>query len=380
MNKYYLPKNYPDNEKGARLYLKDIRVSDKEKEEKQLTIKAVKLIINYNKNEDIQPLLNASNNEAMLFSIDLWSRFTSDVGDKVHKEFKERKARIESPKISKKILSKNKGDKYKIKYFIPKDYEDSAEGMQVWFSELIRNANTDEKAKEELLLMVRAMRIIGDYHYHKDKKSLQEAIRNEPELFKTEIFTNFVADVNDGTYKPTKKYMKKETQEEHKNIVAHVKYYENMGFPVYYEDNKLLNNLSACKLTADREGWKKYKVIEVYKKRARLNGFSSFLKRTRYNDYDDRLYSFHGTAIWVLNGFRTPETIEVIDKLEKILLSLPTREELRRVEDFSRGYNARKEKLPTTQKKLRRIKKILNSRKDYDFIKSLQIKEISLKP
>lgn len=383
MTKYYLPRNYPDTEKGARLYVKDIKASDKEKEKIRLITKAVKLIINYNKDSNVQPILNAlkdDNNDdgTMMFSLDLWSNFTSDLGDKVHKEFKQRKKCIDSPK--KQIaLESNDKTKYKIKYYLPDAYPDNAEGMRKYFTDLIRNAHTDKKAKKELLLLTRAIKLIEGYHTYKEKKPLQDAVRNEPELFSSEMFRNFLADINSNEYKPRKSGVRgRKTEEKYKTVIAHIEYYKNMGIPVYYESSKP-NRLNACQLTANRMHLAKTTVEEIYKNRKNINGWTAYVKSTNYNGYDDRLFSFHGQAIWVLNGFRIPESEGEIEQLEKILLSLPTREELKKVEDFSRGYNARKTKLPTTQKELKRIKKILSNHKYYNFIKSLQIKEISLK-
>lgn len=380
MTNYYLPENYPDTAKGARLYIKDIKASDKEKEQKRLTLKAVKLIIDYNKNGGVQQILNTLENDkdgTILFSIDLWDRFITDVGNKTHKEFKQRERRINSPKRQL-TLKPNDKEEYNIKYYLPDAYPDNEEGMREYFSDLIRNAHTDEKAKKELLLFTKVYELIESYHTYKEKKPLQEAIRNESELFNSREFRDFVADINSSEYKPKKSgYKHRATEAKYQTVVAHVEYYHNMGFPIYYESNK--QKLNACQLTADRVHLAKASVEEIYKNKDNLNGWTAFIRCTGYNNYDDRLLSFHGKSIWVLNGFRKPETEEKIEQLEKILLSLPTREELRKVENFCWGYNARKTKLPTTNKELKRIKKLLSKHEHYEFLKSLQIREISLK-
>jgi len=372
MKNYYLPDSYPNTEKGARLYIKEIKASDKDKEEIRLTIKAIKLIIDYNKSGDTQAILNVLEDDkdgTMLFSIDLWCRFTADAGRDAVKRKEERKARI-SEKKKPITLDTDKKEKYHVKYYQPECYPDNADGMRKYCTDMIKNAATDESIKKELLLLHEVVNLIDDYHHYKEKQPLIDAIENKPELFQSEMFRKFVADINSPKYHPKKEgFRNKSIQWKHQKAIAHVEYFKNMGFPVYYISGKT-GKFNACELTADRMSLAVTTVEEIYRNKDKQGGWTATV--------DGRLCSWHGKAVWVLNGFRPPETIGIITQLEKLIMSLPEKD-LKKLESFSTGYDVKKCKLPTTQKELKKIKISLKDREHYDFIKSLQIKEISLK-
>ena len=56
-----------------------------------------------------------------------------------------------------------------------------------------------------------------------------------------------------------------------------------------------------------------------------------------------------------------------------------SKEDQIKIKKFSDGYNANKLKLPRTLKRLNEIKFILESRENYQFIREVQLQEISLK-
>ena len=372
MTKYYLPRNYSDSVEGAKLYLEYIKLTGI-KEKLAHEKRTVTLIRNYHKNKDMQPIRDALENGKELFcESKMFRHFASDVANEYQKEKKQRKKRISATKKPVAIAQNKKG-KYNVKYYVPKGYPRNHEGLRLYVGDLFANGS-----KNKLLLFQEVTRLIDGYHRYKEKQPLLDAIKNKPELFKSEMFRNFVADISSQEYHPMKKGAKnKRTEENHQSTVAHVEYYKNMGIPVFYESG-LLGKPNACQLTADKLGLAKTSVEGIYKKRNSQGGWTSYVRHTGFNDWDDRLWSTDGNIIWVLNGFRRPESEEVITRLEKILKSLP-KDKYKKLEDFSWSYDTRETKLPKTRKELKRRKKLLSKREHYDLVKSLQIKEISLK-
>lgn len=256
----------------------------------------------------------------------------------------------------------------KIKLFIG-ETEVTSKELARHASSLIKNGEG-----EEMTLLSRAGFLIQNYHRHKDKQPLHDAVRNEPELFQLRMFREFVADLLTKDYRPivggteTKKKLKKNF-----HIRATVQYYKRMGIRVYYESNKP-DAINCVLLASERLGVGEEVVKEALKKR---NG-NTPEEDKKPMGIENGLSSGEGHAIFVLNGFRAPRSVAEIEEIEGIYFGL-SRDDRREIERFSESRTPENCPPPRTQRELEEAERVLSAQKGYDLVRLHQKRPVSLK-
>ena len=221
--------------------------------------------------------------------------------------------------------------------------------------------------REELLILARVTTLIQDYRLHKEKKPLHEAVRNEPELFQSRIFREFIADILDGSYKPiVGGTMSKATLAKAQLILDRIKYFKNMRLPVYYSSAKR-NNLFAVQLTADRLSMPVGTVEDTLKKRNRDRVKELSRAINRFPASND------GLIILGLNKFQTPQSEDEISNLEEILQSLNDSDR-RALDRFFNDYRPELWLSLDTKEKVAEAEENFNKRDEYKLLKRLQRK------
>lgn len=223
--------------------------------------------------------------------------------------------------------------------------------------------------KNKLLTETRAIELIQYYHREKLKEPLIDAVRAEPELFQSKTFRSFIADVMEGKQKSPKGSSHKRTKDKMMKIRAYVDYYKNMGIPVYYDGN----GINAVRLVSGKmAGVSEGAIKKALEKRRDAGG-----KTTLFGG--GRLTSSAGVLIFILNGFRVPDSEDCIAILEERIKALPN-EKYKMLCEFGRGYDAQKVKdnFPKNQQEFDDVIVKLESRENYSEIKKMQIREISL--
>lgn len=230
-------------------------------------------------------------------------------------------------------------------------------------------ASEGRGSKEHLMLRLRALKLISDVYQHKHKKPLFDAVRSQPELFLVDEFREFVADMLEGKQVSAEKTHRWETVRQVAKIRACVEYYTNMGINSSYVGKRGVN---AVELVAQRLEVSEGQVNKALSKEIDYSGCSAYFG-------DSQLLSWDGVIIFILNGFRVPESEDCIQVLEDRLKAL-TEDQYRVIRKFSEGYNARQLKKihPKTQKELEKVKETLNQRENYAEVKAMQVREISL--
>lgn len=230
-------------------------------------------------------------------------------------------------------------------------------------------ATEGEDCREYLEPLLRARDVVGDIYHHKSKESLIEALRNEPELFFVDLFREFLIEVLEGKTEYAAKTHKKETVEKAMKIRACVNYYVSMGINKHYISK---NKMNAIELVSQRLGCSEGQVKKLNSK--------SFPVYTTSNYFGERdLESDDGALLFVLNGFKVPESESCIQALENRLKSL-TQDQYEMLRWFGRACNAQglKKISPKNQDELDQIKKVLSGIENYEEVMVMQIREISL--
>lgn len=253
-----------------------------------------------------------------------------------------------------------------IKLFIGEN-EASSEELAHHFSSLLHKKSGGKEAEH----LARVLELVTEFHELKHKQPLYDAVRNEPELFESKIFREFVADVLEGLYTPKSGTISKHRLEINHRILATIEYFKNMGLPSHFESKS--GKLCASHLTADRLNLSVHKVQDELKTKNK-NKTSEFGSSALVSK---DLLSSDGTVIWVLNGFRAPSSEAEIAELESIYLSLAVSEskEIRR---FCEGFVAHECTPPRTQDRLNEIEELLAKREGYELIQRHQRRKLSL--
>lgn len=223
--------------------------------------------------------------------------------------------------------------------------------------------------KNKLLAETRALELIQSYHREKLKTPLIDAARNEPELFQSKTFRSFIADVLEGKQKSPKGSSHKRTKDKIRKIRAYVDYYKNMGIPVYYDGN----GINAARLVSDKmAGVSEGAIKKALEKKRDAGGQTTLFG-------SGRLTSSDGVLIFILNGFQVPDSESCIAILEE-RINILSDEKYKMLCKFGQGYDAQKVKgnFPKNQQELNDVIAKLESRENYNEIKKMQIREISL--
>lgn len=264
------------------------------------------------------------------------------------------------------------GSGSKIKLFIGED-EVSDEEYAAYVTELFKLSVADSTKADEVRSIERVLSLITDFHKHKYKQPLIDGVRKNPELFQSRVFREFVADLLSGDYRPmVAGVVTKERIARHLRIRATVDYYKNMGIPVYYEGNRV-DRTNCVLLTAKRLEINEETVKDALKDRRKkeVDQFSRSIIVSRDIDSHD------GFSIFVLNGFRAPQTEAEIAELEEIYLSINA-EDRRKIARFSYLRTPKNSPSPKTQSELKRINNKLSKQVGYSIVRLYQKQSLSL--
>lgn len=227
---------------------------------------------------------------------------------------------------------------------------------------------------EEMWINDKAIKLIQGFHDHNHKEPLFDAVRNQPDLFESSIFRDFVADLLTGKYKPKKEgVVAKETLERIRGINATVEYYKNMGFRTYYV-GKRPEDMCAVLLAADRLGIDEEAIRGSIKTKTkdRIKHFGPF------SWIESNLYSGDGSAILALNGFRTPQSSEEIEEIEGIFKNASIHEQIE-IRKFCCGRALKNCPLPTNKSELQELEEYLSTQIGYDVVMRYRRLPLSIK-